>query len=248
MALASRNVTSTKKNMGGSENMSVVIPAAGMGYRMKSYGPKALTQLTKKTTLIDRQIQIIKGLYPKSEIVVVVGFEYEKIIEKTKKYNIRIVINPIHDKTNVLYSTGLGIQACTSREIMIIYGDLIFNEYAIKGIRGPKSRAVVDDSQQMRRDEVGLNVLKDGEISNFAYGLENKWCQIAYLHGIELSIFEELSLKKERSQWLGYEGLNHVIENGGEIFSHKPKNMSIVEIDVIKDLEKIQKNIDIWVV
>ena len=242
MGLAARNVTSTKKSMGGSENMSVVIPAAGMGYRMKSYGPKALIRLTKTKTLIERQIDIIKKLYPKSEIIVVAGFEFEKIIEQLKRHKARIVINPVHENTNVLYSLGLGLHACSSKEVMIVYGDLVFNEHALKGIRGIKSKAVVDVSQQMGRDEVGLNVLPDGQVSNFAYGLENKWCQIVYLHGKELELFKKVSIKKECSQWLGYEGLNYVLENGGEIFSHKNKSISVAEIDVIKDLEKIQKN------
>ena len=77
----------------------------------------------------------------------------------------------------------------------------------------------------------------------FAYGLENKWAQIAYLTGEELSLFKEVSVHSDTSQWFGYEGLNHVIKNGGNFEVIRPRTMRLIEIDHARDLEKIS-NID----
>ena len=38
--------------------MSVIIPVAGVGYRMKSYGPKCLLRVNEKETIIEQK-QII---------------------------------------------------------------------------------------------------------------------------------------------------------------------------------------------
>ena len=40
--------------------LTVVIPAAGMGHRMKSYGPKCLLQANQKETIIEKTISNVK--------------------------------------------------------------------------------------------------------------------------------------------------------------------------------------------
>jgi len=248
MSLAKRHVTTAKKKskkesrlVGKGEGLSIIIPAAGMGHRMKSYGPKALIQLDSRNTIIERQIKILQKNYPKSEIFIVVGFEYEKIIKKLDKYSVRFINNPIHENTNVLYSIGLAIQAINTKSVMLVYGDLVFNEFAIKDMFG-KSRVIVDKKNMMGKEEVGITQDLENKVSNFAFGLELKWAQIAYITGRELELFRKIAIKKDSSQWFGYEGLNYVIENGGEFMACCPKKMKLLEIDTTKDLEKI-KNI-----
>ena len=241
MALAARNITSTKKGYkSNSSGISVIIPAAGMGHRMKSYGPKALINIYEDTTLIERQVELIWAVYPKAEIFIVVGFEAEKIRNSLKDYPVRFIYNPVHEETNVLYSISLAMQACISKEVLIIYGDLIFNEAAIRGLRG-SSRVVIDDADMMKKCEVGVCVQEKFAI-NFSFGLDTKWAQISYLTGKELSLFREISLKNETSQWFGYEALNYVLENEGKIQAVKQKSIKIFEIDSARDLEKIPKN------
>jgi len=241
MSRATRNITSTKRKITPpSGDFSVIIPAAGMGHRMKSYGPKALIRLYQDITLIERQIELLWSVYPNSEIIIVVGFEAEKIRKKLSKYPVRFIFNPIHQSTNVLYSIGLAMQAVISEDVMIVYGDLIFNENAIRGLRG-SSKVVIDNTKSLKKEEVGV-VENKGTATNFSFGIDLKWAQIAYLTGKEMQIFKEISIKKETSQWLGYEGLNYIIEKGGSIEAHYPKSMKIFEIDVAKDLEKIPKN------
>ena len=241
MALATRNVTTTKKEIRGpSAGLGIIIPAAGMGYRMKSHGPKALLQISQEHCLIERQLEIIWSEYPGAEILVVVGFEADKIRKRLSSYPVRIIYNPIHEKTNVLFSIGLALQASIAKEVMIVYGDLIFNEFSIRGIKG-KSKVLLDEKKSFKNDEVGL-IHQNKKVTNFSFGLDSKWAQIAYLTGTELSLMKEISIKEDSSQWLGYEGLNYIIENGGEIASHSPKNSEIFEIDTKKDLEKFIQN------
>lgn len=220
--------------------ISIIIPAAGMGYRMKSYGPKALIKLNKRYTIIERQIRILKKNYPESEIFVVVGFESEKIIAALSRYSVKFIFNPIHEETNVLYSIGLAIMAASCDEVLIVYGDLIFNHSAVKGLRG-NSKIIIDANGFMKKEEVGVVVSSDGCVTNMSFGIDSKWSQIAYLKDKELEIFKDVSTKNECKNWFGYEGINYVIDNGGRIESLSQKLMKIFEVDGVKDLEKFNK-------
>ena len=96
-------------------------------------------------------------------------------------------------------------------------------------------------SSFLRKSEVGVIVGENG-VTNFSFGLDDKWAQIACLTGKELDIFKQISTKEQTRQWFGYEALNYIIENGGKIDYVTPKSMKIFEIDTPKDLEKIPKN------
>jgi choline kinase len=237
MRAAVKNVT-TIKTPSNSEGLSIIIPAAGVGHRMKSYGPKAMIEVSKNTTLIEKQIKTLWKEYPSAEIFVVVGFDAERIIEKLSKYPVRIIYNHLYDSTSVLYSIGLAMNAVTSKEVLVVYGDLVFNQHTVNKLRG-KSKIVAENSGFLKKSEVGIASHND-KVTNFSFGLDTKWCQIVYLSGKELDIFQYISFKKETKQWLGYEALNYIIKQGGQISVVFPKKMSIVEIDSIKDLDKIK--------
>lgn len=247
--MAEKLVNNTSKNNGQEaeklmppkklySELCTIIPAAGAGHRMKSYGPKALIQVGKNITLIERQIKNILSVYPGSEIIISVGFEADRIIQSLSKYKVRFVLNPIYDKTNVLYSLGLALRATISEEVLVVYGDLVFNKHAIKNIRGV-SKLIAEDKGMFSKNEVGLTI-QNKRVTNLSFGLDTKWAQIAYITGKELNLFKDISMRKDTSQWFGYEGLNYVIDNGGELNAVKPKLMDIFEIDRIKDLKKIK--------
>ena len=57
-----KEANSTQKPLDYS-GLSVIIPAAGMGRRMKSYGPKGLISLNGPSVL-ERQLKIVWKIYP----------------------------------------------------------------------------------------------------------------------------------------------------------------------------------------
>ena len=126
---ASRHISLAKSSeQEKNERLTILIPAAGMGRRMKSYGPKCLINIGG-ITILERQIKILLKLYPGSDIIVIAGFESDKIRKKIKtKYPVRIVNNHKYEDTNVLYSLSLGLQASINRNFLIVYGDLVFNK------------------------------------------------------------------------------------------------------------------------
>ena len=65
-----RKDTKDKKDY---SDMSVIIPAAGMGRRMKTYGPKCMIPING-VPIIERQIKQLNKVYPNCDIIIVVGF------------------------------------------------------------------------------------------------------------------------------------------------------------------------------
>lgn len=239
MAVATRHITSAKRLIPGKNTeLSVVIPAAGVGKRMKSKDAKSLIEIEQGISLVERQLQIIWSTYPKSDVLLVVGYKADKIREALKNYPVRFIYNPIYETTNVAFSISLGLQASISEECLIVYGDLFFNEDAIGTITDGKSKVLVDSNNYMSSDEVGLIVDEDYQITNFSFGLERKWSQIAFLRGVELDLFKNACYKEDASRWFGYEALNEIINNGGELQSHIIPSSISIDIDTPQDLTK----------
>jgi choline kinase len=113
------------------DNLSIIIPAAGVGKRMRSYGPKSLIPLNHEETVISRQINLLKKLFlHHSEIIVVVGFESEKIIRNLPKW-VKVIENENYATTNVARSIGMALRIASNNNVLIVYGDLVFNIHAL---------------------------------------------------------------------------------------------------------------------
>ena len=215
--------------------LTVLIPVAGMGHRMKSYGPKCLLRANQKETILEKTVSNIKREYPYSDIIVVVGFESEKVIRSLPSF-VRIVENQNYEKTNIVESVRIGINASAHENILIIYGDLIFNVYSIREITSSGTCVVFDSKNRFREEEVGLTVVED-VATTFAYGLPNKWSQIAYLENEAFGMFKTLCSDKRKNKLYLFELFNIIIESGIVMKAKEPKGMIIKEIDSLKDLQ-----------
>jgi len=218
------------------QNLSVIIPVAGMGHRMKSYGPKCLLHTDAKYTIIERIVYNVYEIYPHSDIITVVGFEADKVI-KILPRDIRIVENQLYEGTNVVESLRLALNNAIHGDVLIIYGDLIFNPETLVGIAEHESCAVVDTKNRFKNEEIGVTIV-DNNITNFAYGLDTKWAQIIYLTGLELDYFRELCYDRKKNRMYPFELLNIVINKGGKIKTVEPDKMEIMEVDSLRDLEE----------
>lgn len=129
--------------------MQAVILAAGMGKRLKKLtrnNTKCMVEVNG-VTLIERALRILdrKGL---SRIVLVVGYEGQKLIEYIHSLNIQTPVhfinNSVYNKTNNIYSLALAKDYLISEDTLILESDLIFEE------------AVIDVLLQDERDTLAL--------------------------------------------------------------------------------------------
>ncbi|MAF25663.1 hypothetical protein CL634_08855 [bacterium] len=233
-----RFVTTTKKSLVPGHNedrpLTVIIPIAGIGHRMKSYGPKCLLPVNDKETIIQKSINTVRNVYPQAEIIVVVGFEADKVI-KLIPDDVRIIENQIYENTNVVESLRLALNCCTNKDIIIIYGDLIYNSQTIEDVTANGSCIVIDSQGKFRSEEVGVTVV-DNAVTNFAYGLPTKWSHIIYMEEKESTIFKNLCRDRRRNKMYPFEILNFMISKGCRLKVTEPDGMDIKEIDSLKDL------------
>ena len=215
--------------------IQIVILAAGIGSRTRSYEPRCLLKYNKKT-IIDTQIEVFTSLFNKIEISVVGGFDINKIIKKVGK-QARVIENQIYETTNNAESLRIGINNSLLDNIIFIHGDLVISPEIFNNVNMNESFILIDSNNKFDEKEVGVTVV-DNIATVFSYNLPTKWCQIAYLAENELSILKKLFQRQDFSAktLLTFEILNKVIENGGKFNCFDIGNSFIKEIDSLKDI------------
>lgn len=220
------------------KNVGVIILAEEMGYRMKSYGPKCLIE-TKTGTILSDQIKIINRIFHNPDIVILAGFEADKIVKKSPK-GVRIVENQLYKETNSVEGLRLCFNNIDNNSVLILSGDLIFNEHALNSISSEGSCVVIDSKNRLSDDEIGVSTSKN-RVLNFAYGLDSKWCGIVFLQGEELEMAKKFCVR-DKSKMCSFEVLNYIINNGGKIRHIEPQNLDLIKISSVKDFHTLRKN------
>ncbi len=234
MSRATRNIRKIKKEE--DTKLSIIIPAAGMGNRMTTYGVKSLIQI-KNETIISRQLNIIKKSFKEYEVILVTGFESDKLMNKTPNSIIKIE-NTNYETTNVIKSIGIGLRATLNDRVLIVYGDLVFTPNTLR-MPLETSTLLLDNSGLMKKEEVGCSSQGD-TLEHMTYQQPKKWAQIAYFTGRELELLRRISYNKNNTMLFGFEAINKIMNMGGKfkVYSSKSK---VTDIDNSKDLLKVKE-------
>jgi CTP:phosphocholine cytidylyltransferase-like protein len=219
---------------------SVIIPAAAPGHRMKYAGIRSLIQINGKS-LLDLQINSINQSIKDCEIIVIIGFEYEKIIKQfLNKYpNIRFVYNPLYEFNNIGLSIQLGLYNAIYPNTLIIYGDLLFSKTYLNGVIGEKSKILFDTNTLPDGGKIG-GIITGGKVTNLGFGLSPVFSQIVYFVEKEKRIMMGLVHEDRIKKMFGFEIISCIIDEGGEFLPRISKEY-IREIDTLTDYNKVIK-------
>ena len=131
--------------------MQGIILAAGMGKRLKELTNENTKCMVKVNgiTMIERALRILdrKSL---SRIVIVVGYQGQKLIDFIDTLNIRTPIifidNPVYDKTNNIYSLALAKGYLCDEDTLLLESDLVYEESVLDALLEDdrKNLALVD--------------------------------------------------------------------------------------------------------
>lgn len=218
------------------DKYTIIIPAAGLGKRMKIYGPKSLININDEQTILSKQLDDINAVFKKCEIIVIGGYEYNKLHSDYK--NVKFIFNSKYETTNVLYSIGIGINKAKTDKVLVVYGDLVFNQECINLPFNKESAIVV--SSGMKDEEVGC-IYNHGLLESLFYKLPKKWAQISFFTGKELQMLKAI-LKEPRHEYLfGFEAINIIVNQGGVFKVYEPTNGFAIDIDSSYDLKLLEK-------
>lgn len=213
---------------------SIIIPAAGQGLRMKSYGAKSLIKLSPNLNVIQNQLNIISQKFRYYEVILVTGFQAQRVMRETPNDIIKIE-NERYEDTNVCRSIGIGLRAATTNRVLIIYGDLVFNAQALNVKFNKGSSLIIDSSNTMTHNEVGCTIT-DSFVDQVLYELPNRWSQIAFFVDDELEMLKQITWNPDNERLYGFEAINQIIDAGGKFRAIYPEGIKVNDIDTSKDI------------
>jgi hypothetical protein len=240
MAPKNRFIHTIKSQGGGKDTgLSIVILCSNPGYRMRSFGPQCLIKDKYGVSILEHQVEIFNTEFNKNEIIIVGGFEVDKIIKNRPK-STRVIENQNYENSNDICDLRLAIANSTYENLLIVYGDMYFSPSVLNEVT-QKSMIIVDENNNLIDDDVGTTVVDD-HITIMSLSIKSpKWGKIAYFTNKEVKLLRQFALNRDNERMFLFEGINNVIEKGGEFKAKKvSKNEILVHVDSSNELKKIQ--------
>ena len=164
--------------------MQAIILAAGMGKRLKELTQNNTKCMVKVNgvTLIDRMLHQIERQHL-SRIIIVVGYEGQKLIDYIGTLNIQTPIvyirNLIYDKTNNIYSLALAKDWLCKDDTLLFESDLIFEDSVLDAlVSDPRETLALVDKYESWMDGTCVKLGEDDSIEAFVPGKKFKFNEI----------------------------------------------------------------------
>lgn len=218
------------KNESNNETVFIILCARKSNNR--GYKNIPLTPVSVDETLIDRQIKTIRKNYTQSEIIIVSGFEHDRLIEHIhkKKYdNIRIAENKNYKDSTVLDGWRFALNIAIKNDICIIHGDRLFSSSCIKSNNSSYTSCYLVD-----KNNYNLGIIhSDNQFINMSYGLKNAWSEIFYIKKKDFDIVRSIINTKQRKIYT-IESFINELSNHIKIAI---LNKNSIDIKVLKEIQ-----------
>lgn len=183
--------------------MQAIILAAGMGRRLKDLTQDNTKCMVKVNgvTLIDRMLHQIEK-HSLSRIVIVVGYEGQKLIDYISTLDIKTPIeyvnNPVYNKTNNIYSLGLAKDKLLEEDTLLFESDLIFEDALIDELlNDPRDTLALVSKYEPWMDGTCVKLGIDDSIESFVPGKQFKYSETdEYYKTVNIYKFSKLFSEK----------------------------------------------------
>jgi len=220
--------------------ISIVLLSENYGYRMKSYGPMSLLKI-ENTSLIEKQINVIKSYFINYEIILCCGFETKKTVDfiKTKfaNENIRIIENQIYSNSNSCESARLCLNNTMNHKVLLLHGDLILSTGMFKQLDFRKNSILVQDENRYKNFIVSA-IQNEDKLNNLCLGGKNDfWTDCLYLHDNDsVNRLSSIINNPDYKNKFLFEALNDLVKTTN-IKICKNKLKPVMKINNIKSLK-----------
>jgi len=149
--------------------MKAVILAAGMGKRLGSLTPKPLTSLTDERTIMDFQVEHLSNAVGEKNIIVVVGFKKEMIMERFP--GLSYVYNDDFAQTNTSKSLLMGLRGIDD-DVIWVNGDVYFEPEVLGLLLETEYSCCLVDRKKCGPEEVKYNLNDFNFIHNISKDIQ----------------------------------------------------------------------------
>jgi len=226
--------------------MNAIILNAGKGTRLlplTEKNPKALIDVNG-LTILDRQLRLLckKGI----NVIIVTGYLSEQIEKVAKKYNkVEIVENEDYATTDNTYSLLLGFAKLKSDKVLIIDGDVVFEEALLDKVLEPhlQNAFLVDFEREITPEDAQVKV-KDGCAVEYGKNVKGEgiFISICLLGGEFLKKFvSKLKENKYPHTWYSKPLSELLKEYPGKVKVISSESLKWIEIDEINDVERAKE-------
>jgi choline kinase len=132
--------------------------------------PKCLVNINEEETILSVQLRTLlkSGV---DEIVITTGYKASLIAAYIKEHfpdtNVTFVHNELYNKTNYIYSVYL-CNGLLEDDVLMLHGDLFFNETVLCGLLGCETSAAVVDSTQPLPEKDFKAAVADGRVTEIS--------------------------------------------------------------------------------
>lgn len=216
-------------------NALIVIPEITKG--MKSVGSKSLLRIKNDKYIIEYQIEQLLNIQKNINITIATGFDHDKIIKATDKYNTKILHNPYYEHTNFGKSIELYIKQNPDIDnLLIVSSGILFkkNTLVVNQLKHFSKIFVLDKPKN--NFDIGCGYGKNLEY--LFYDLPDTWTECVFLNNVALDKLKTMVQTKPIEQMYIFEIINDLLSHN--IIINKeivPKN-NFLKITSIKDINK----------
>lgn len=221
--------------------MKTIILAAGIGSRLGNPFPKPLTRLNNGRQIMQQQVDNIVKYFHKDDIMVVVGFKKDLIMEEFP--DLTFIYNPEFDRTNTAKSLLRALYKCKGEDVLWLNGDVVFDhallKFLEKYINNSESFVAVNNSM-VGEEEVKYTIDKEGYINEISKTVKNAPGEAVGINFISKNDLDSFISRLEDCGNQDYfeRGLEYSISKDGiKILPIDISAYNCIEVDFKEDLD-----------
>ncbi len=225
--------------------MKAIILAAGIGSRLGNPKPKPLTKLSTGEMIMERQINALKQVLSVDDILVVIGFKKDLIMEEFPE--LTYVFNNMYDRTNTSKSLLKALKKVQGHDVIWINGDVVFDPDVLARLAASQSSVMAVNTASVGEEEVKYTVAADGSINAVSKTVTHALGESVGVNKIvseDIPLFLEMLKRCDDNDYFE-RGIEFAIQKGLKIYPLDVSDILCIEVDFTEDLEKANRELDL---
>jgi len=226
--------------------MKIVILAAGKGTRLgKKDVPKPLTLLANDKSILQQQIDNLSPHFPLHDIIIVVGYRKELIMEVFP--NLSFVENPNFSQENTSKSLLRAIRSI-NEDVLWLNGDVVFHPNITQKVIANGKTLMVVNKGAVGEEEVKYRTDSSGRIVEVSKQVVNPQGEALGINFFKAKDLKILCKHLDKCQNNDYfeKGIETAIQEGLEVWTLAVDQTECAEVDYPEDLARANRLIKNW--